>query len=114
MSVACVCVVCVVADPTWASINLGLFMCIDCSGVHRHLGTHITKVKSCTLDSWKDAWVQFMSQVGNDVANGVWEAKLDSATKQRLIRHNSPREYVPSVSVRGVHCAALLAPLCRT
>lgn len=38
------------ADPTWASINLGLTLCIQCSGIHRSLGTHVSKVRSLTLD----------------------------------------------------------------
>lgn len=40
-------------------------MCIDCSGIHRHMGTHITKIKSCSLDSWKMDWVRHMKAVGN-------------------------------------------------
>jgi hypothetical protein len=43
---------CVYLDPTWASINLGLLLCLECSGVHRSLGSHITKVRSLTLDNW--------------------------------------------------------------
>jgi stromal membrane-associated protein len=39
-------------DPRWAAWNLGLFVCIQCSGVHRSMGTHISKVKSADLDSW--------------------------------------------------------------
>lgn len=33
------------AAPTWASFNLGVFMCMECSGVHRMIGTHVTKVR---------------------------------------------------------------------
>ena len=39
-------------DPRWASWNLGIFMCIECSGVHRSVGTHISRVKSVNLDTW--------------------------------------------------------------
>lgn len=39
-------------DPEWASLNLGVLMCIECSGVHRNLGSHISKVRSLGLDEW--------------------------------------------------------------
>src|SRR5271163_4973829 len=41
-----------IPDPDWASINLGILVCKECSGVHRSLGTHISKVRSLTLDKW--------------------------------------------------------------
>jgi hypothetical protein len=41
-----------IAEPEWASINLGILICLECSGVHRSLGTHISKVRSLTLDKW--------------------------------------------------------------
>lgn len=39
-------------DPEWASLNLGVLMCIECSGIHRNLGSHISKVRSLGLDDW--------------------------------------------------------------
>lgn len=40
------------ADPDWASLNIGVLMCIECSGIHRNLGSHISKVRSLDLDEW--------------------------------------------------------------
>ncbi|PQE07664.1 Stromal membrane-associated protein [Rutstroemia sp. NJR-2017a BVV2] len=64
------------ADPRWASWNLGVFMCIRCSGIHRGMGTHISRVKSVDLDSWTDEQVQSVLKWGNARANKYWEAKL--------------------------------------
>lgn len=42
----------------WASWNIGVFLCIRCGGLHRSLGTHISKVKSVTLDKWTDEQIE--------------------------------------------------------
>ncbi|KAI7835189.1 hypothetical protein BX661DRAFT_135379, partial [Kickxella alabastrina] len=44
------CADCGAARPEWCSINLGCLVCIECSGIHRGLGTHVSKVRSLTLD----------------------------------------------------------------
>ncbi|KAF2202930.1 ArfGap-domain-containing protein [Delitschia confertaspora ATCC 74209] len=62
--------------PRWASWNLGIFICIRCSGIHRGMGTHISRVKSVDLDSWTDEQLQSMLKWGNARANKYWEAKL--------------------------------------
>lgn len=46
-----VCAECSAPEPDWASLNLGILMCIECSGVHRNLGVHISKVPFCLFES---------------------------------------------------------------
>ncbi|EXJ89255.1 hypothetical protein A1O3_02321 [Capronia epimyces CBS 606.96] len=62
--------------PRWASWNLGVFICIRCSGIHRGMGTHISRVKSVDLDAWTDEQLQSILKWGNSRANKYWEAKL--------------------------------------
>ncbi|KAJ5081667.1 Arf GTPase activating protein [Penicillium alfredii] len=62
--------------PRWASWNLGIFICIRCSGIHRGMGTHISRVKSVDLDAWTDEQLQSVLKWGNARANKYWEAKL--------------------------------------
>lgn len=67
----------------WVSINLAIILCIECSGIHRSLGTHISKVRSLTLDlkSFTVDIVELLLLIGNRVSNMVWEAKLDQSLK---------------------------------
>ncbi|PGH18770.1 hypothetical protein AJ79_00183 [Helicocarpus griseus UAMH5409] len=67
----------------WVSINLGIVLCIECSGIHRSLGTHISKVRSLTLDihSFSNDIVEILLQIGNRVSNMIWESRLDPSLK---------------------------------
>jgi Arf-GAP/SH3 domain/ANK repeat/PH domain-containing protein len=67
----------------WVSINLGIIICIECSGIHRSLGTHISKVRSLTLDAnaFTVDVIEILLTIGNRKSNLIWEARLDLSTK---------------------------------
>ncbi|XP_042271128.1 BAR_ACAPs and ArfGap_ACAP domain-containing protein [Thunnus maccoyii] len=69
------CCDCSEEEPRWASINLGVTMCIECSGIHRSLGVHLSKVRSLTLDSWEAEQLKLLCALGNDVINRIYEAR---------------------------------------
>ncbi|XP_021102944.1 arf-GAP with GTPase, ANK repeat and PH domain-containing protein 1 isoform X2 [Heterocephalus glaber] len=83
------CVDCDTQNPNWASLNLGALMCIECSGIHRNLGTHLSRVRSLDLDDWPIELIQVMSSIGNELANSVWEESSRGRSKPSL---DSPRE----------------------
>nr|XP_032817247.1 uncharacterized protein LOC116946382 isoform X2 [Petromyzon marinus] len=83
------CVDCDAPSPDWASLNLGALMCIECSGIHRNLGTHLSRVRSLDLDDWPLELAAVMLAIGNATANGVWEADTQGLGKPQP---DSPRE----------------------
>ncbi|XP_030180877.1 arf-GAP with GTPase, ANK repeat and PH domain-containing protein 1 isoform X5 [Lynx canadensis] len=78
------CVDCETQNPNWASLNLGALMCIECSGIHRNLGTHLSRVRSLDLDDWPIELIKVMSSIGNELANSVWEESSQGRTKPSL------------------------------
>ncbi|BHF61283.1 Arf-GAP with GTPase, ANK repeat and PH domain-containing protein 3 [Sparganum proliferum] len=88
------CADCGAADPDWASLNLGEMVCIGCSGVHRQLGTHISRVRSLHLDDWTNEAIAVMRAIGNTLANSVWEAAvpLNAGNRRKPDPHSSREE----------------------
>ncbi|KAM6981151.1 arf-GAP with coiled-coil, ANK repeat and PH domain-containing protein 3-like isoform 2-T2 [Aplochiton taeniatus] len=71
------CCDCGQSAPCWASINLGILLCIECSGIHRSLGVHCSKVRSLTLDSWEPELLKLMCELGNVVINQIYEGACE-------------------------------------
>ncbi|KAG1649790.1 Arf-GAP with coiled-coil, ANK repeat and PH domain-containing protein 2 [Nymphon striatum] len=71
-----VCCDCKCEQPQWASINLGITLCIECSGIHRSMGVHVSKVRSLTLDAWDPETLKVMLELGNTVVNKIYEANV--------------------------------------
>lgn len=109
-------------DTGWASLNLGVVMCIHCAGHHRNMGTHITKIRSFRLDTnaWTDKITEIFKTIGgNDRANrAVWETNLpsfwinpkwdksDAIRKEFIISKYSKQAFLPPDQLRGRvnHC----------
>ncbi|KAK0206839.1 ArfGap-domain-containing protein [Desarmillaria ectypa] len=60
-----VCVDCGSPNPQWASLSFAVFMCLQCAGMHRGFGVHITFVRSLSMDTWQDDQVKRMQLGGN-------------------------------------------------
>ena len=63
-----VCMECGAPGPEWASVTLAIVLCLDCSGRHRGLGTHLSFVRSITMDSWSEKQLQSMKAGGGNEA----------------------------------------------
>jgi len=97
------CADCTAPNPEWASVNTGTLICIDCAGVHRSMGAHISKVKSLTLDRWRPEEVQSLCAAGgNDKAN------QELAQKAGLLAPRPPpdanREAIDAYILRKYGC----------
>ncbi|KAF0389852.1 ArfGap-domain-containing protein [Gigaspora margarita] len=85
------CVDCKSKDPQWASTNFGTLLCIECSGIHRSLGVHVSKVRSLMLDKWEPESIEVMSKLGNLKANQIFEAKLVGDDEKKLMNSSWER-----------------------
>ncbi|KAK9531983.1 hypothetical protein VZT92_011368 [Zoarces viviparus] len=74
------CCDCGAHGPTWLSTNLGVLICIECSGIHREMGVHYSRIQSLDLDVLGTSELLLAKNVGNASFNEIMEADL-SVTK---------------------------------
>ncbi|OCH84352.1 ArfGap-domain-containing protein [Obba rivulosa] len=114
------CADCKTRNPRWASHNLGIFICVNCASIHRKIGTHVTKVKSLTLDSWTKEQVEHMRQNGNIKSNAYYNPDerrhppptnmIDSERDSELEKYIRAKYEFKSFLDRRSKVAALLGP----
>lgn len=74
----CVCTI----GPSWASTNLGIFICLRCAGIHRSLGSHISFVRSITMDDWTPKQMETMFAIGNVKSTQYYERNKPADKKK--------------------------------
>ncbi|KAI4897039.1 hypothetical protein NFI96_014399 [Prochilodus magdalenae] len=90
------CCDCGAPEPSWLSTNLGILTCIECSGIHRELGVHYSRIQSLTLDMLSTSELLLAVSIGNSRFNDVLEANLrdDSLKPLPTSDMNARKEYI--------------------
>uniref|UniRef100_A0A6Q2X1V2 ArfGAP with SH3 domain, ankyrin repeat and PH domain 1b n=1 Tax=Esox lucius TaxID=8010 RepID=A0A6Q2X1V2_ESOLU len=71
-----ICCDCGAAEPKWLSTNLGILTCIECSGIHREMGVHISRIQSLELDKLGSSELLLAKNIGNSSFNDIMEDNL--------------------------------------
>ncbi|KNZ54294.1 hypothetical protein VP01_2986g7 [Puccinia sorghi] len=95
------CADCQSRNPRWASWSLGIFICLKCAAIHRKLGTHITKVKSVTMDSWTKDQVQIHNSEGNPLPTDLEESERDSQLEKYIRNKYASKRSIQPRPING-------------
>ncbi|XP_045181837.2 arf-GAP with SH3 domain, ANK repeat and PH domain-containing protein 2-like isoform X2 [Mercenaria mercenaria] len=96
-----VCCDCGAPDPKWLSTNLGVLICLECCGIHRNLGVHVSRTQSLEIDQLGTSQLLLARVIGNDNFNEVLEARLDRSSK---LKPDSPmKEREEFIKAKYVH-----------
>ena len=93
-------------------MDFGVFVCINCSGSHRSLGMHITRVRSTKLDNWSREDAKILELVGNEVANAYYlgskNGKFLQGTPLTFGDSNNRRRHIKKKYVEKAFCQSSL------